>query len=125
MEQLFQNIISNAVKFNTHSQPAVTIRGRIAKHADSPEIDSLSDVAGAWYQILFEDNGIGIDEKYLDQIFIPFQRLHERHKFDGTGIGLSICQKIVERHGGKMTVKSHPGRGSIFIVTLPIDQEKI
>ena len=121
MEQLFQNLISNAIKFNILPQPTVTILGRIPEHADSPDTPSNPAFPIARYQILFEDNGIGIDEKYQEQIFIPFQRLHVRGKFDGTGIGLSICQKIVERHGGTLAVKSQPGRGSTFIVTLPMN----
>ena len=123
MGQLFQNLISNGIKFNIQPQPTVTIRGRVIGHAHGPEKGSFSDISETWFQIQFEDNGIGIDEKYLAQIFVPFQRLHERNKFDGTGIGLSICQKIVERHGGSITVKSQPGRGSTFIVTLPINSK--
>ncbi len=67
-----------------------------------------------------EDNGIGFNEKYLDRIFNVFQRLHGRSEYDGTGIGLAICRKIVERHQGSITAKSEPGRGAKFIVTLPI-----
>ena len=70
----------------------------------------------------WKDNGIGFDEKYLDRIFQPFQRLHGRSKYEGTGIGLAICRKIVERHGGTLTAKSAPGKGAAFIVTLPVKQ---
>jgi len=68
---------------------------------------------------LVEDNGIGFDEKYLDRIFAVFQRLHGKDVYQGTGIGLAICRKIVERHGGSITAKSAPGKGSTFIVMLP------
>ncbi len=74
------------------------------------------------YQILVEDNGIGFDEKYLDRIFTPFQRLHGRGAYEGTGIGLAIVRKIVDRHGGTITAKSAPGKGATFIVTLPAKQ---
>ena len=70
-----------------------------------------------------EDNGIGFDEKYLDRIFQPFQRLHGRSQYEGTGMGLAICRKIVERHGGTITAKSVPGKGATFIVTLPVKQK--
>ena len=69
-----------------------------------------------------EDNGIGFDEKYVDRIFMPFQRLHGRSAYEGTGMGLAICRKIVERHGGSITAKGKPGEGSTFIITLPVKQ---
>jgi len=70
-------------------------------------------------QICVEDNGIGFEEKYLDRIFEPFQRLHGRGTYEGTGMGLAICRKIVERHEGNITARSAPGQGTTFIVTLP------
>ena len=66
-----------------------------------------------------EDNGIGFDEKYRDRIFQIFQRLHGRNEYEGTGIGLAICRKIVERHGGTITASSSPGAGAKFLITLP------
>ena len=72
----------------------------------------------AW-RIAVEDNGIGFDEKYLDRIFTVFQRLQGRAAYEGTGIGLAICRRIVERHGGTITARSRPGQGSTFLVTLP------
>ncbi|MES0351111.1 MAG: ATP-binding protein, partial [Desulfobacteria bacterium] len=75
-------------------------------------------------KITVEDSGIGFDEKYLDRIFAVFQRLHGRGKYDGTGVGLTICQKIAERHGGSITAKSTPGQGATFIVTLPVKHKR-
>jgi signal transduction histidine kinase len=71
------------------------------------------------YEIVVEDNGIGFDEKYLDRIFNVFQRLHSRSEYEGTGMGLAICRKIVEQHNGSITAKSQLGQGAKFIVTLP------
>jgi signal transduction histidine kinase len=76
------------------------------------------------WNICVEDNGIGIDAKYHDQIFMPFKRLHGRSEHVGVGMGLSICKKIVERHRGRIAVKSEPGRGSTFIVSLPVERRE-
>ena len=115
MRRLLQNLIGNALKFHRpEAPPLVKIS---AKRLDSPE-------RGQRYQILVEDNGIGFDEKYLDRIFTPFQRLYSQGKYEGTGIGLAICRKIVERHGGSITAKSRPGQGATFIVTLPVKQTR-
>jgi len=73
-------------------------------------------------QILVKDNGIGFDMQYLDRIFKPFQRLHSRQEYEGSGMGLAICRRIVERHHGEITAISNPGEGATFIVTLPINQ---
>ncbi len=108
MARLFQNLIGNSVKYHGPENPLVRIYG---------EKDKSS------CRIFVEDNGIGFEEKYLDRIFSPFQRLHGRDEYPGTGMGLAICRKIVERHGGSITANSTPGRGSTFIVTLPIAQK--
>jgi signal transduction histidine kinase len=71
-------------------------------------------------RITVADEGIGFDRKYLDRIFQVFQRLHGRDQYEGTGVGLAICRKIVERHGGTITASSSPGKGAIFRVTLPV-----
>jgi light-regulated signal transduction histidine kinase (bacteriophytochrome) len=119
MSQLLQNLIGNALKFHRDGEPPVVkVWGRLLqKEEDEVQKDRLNL---QFCQIWVEDNGIGFNEKYLDRIFEPFQRLHERGKYEGTGMGLAICQKIVERHGGEITARSTPGQGTTFIVTLPV-----
>jgi PAS domain S-box-containing protein len=121
MRQLLQNLIVNALKFHREDQkPRVKISRRIFENKRRSLQAGSSDIC----QILVKDNGIGFDEKYLDRIFQPFQRLHSRTEYEGTGIGLSVCRRIAERHGGEISAKSQPGRGSTFIVTLPVKQIK-
>lgn len=108
MRQLFQNLISNALKFH-HDNRACAIK---VYAQDSPNQPGFC-------QLFVEDNGIGFDEKYLDRIFGMFQRLHGRKEYEGTGVGLAICRKIVERHGGTITARSKPEQGATFIITLP------
>jgi signal transduction histidine kinase len=111
MAQLLQNLIGNGLKFSKPGQPPVVkVRGELL-NGPQGGVDAC--------QIVVEDNGIGFDEKYLDRIFRVFQRLHGRTEYEGTGIGLAICRKIVERHGGSITATSTPGTGAKFIVTLP------
>ncbi len=111
MRQLLQNLIGNALKFHRAAQTPV-----VKVYSISPATDL--------YQIFVEDNGIGLEEKYLDRIFNVFQRLHSRSEYEGTGMGLAICRKIVEHHGGSITAKSVLGQGATFIITLPIKQTK-
>jgi len=107
MRQLFQNLISNGLKYHGDQKPVV----KVYNHSSSSP--------GFW-EIHVKDNGIGFDEGYLDKIFKPFQRLHGRSApYQGTGIGLAICRRIVERHGGSITAESKPGEGATFIVQLP------
>jgi len=112
MVQLFQNLIANALKFKKVGEPP-----HIKIYAER-----ASGAAGKTCDICVEDDGIGFDEKYLDKIFIPFQRLHGRDEYEGVGMGLAICKKIVEHHGGTITARSTMGKGSTFIVTLPTTQ---
>jgi signal transduction histidine kinase len=122
MRQLFQNLIGNALKFQRKGgSPVVDIR---ACMLDDQENGSDGNAHRPVCQITFEDNGIGFDEKYADRIFGVFQRLHGRDEYEGTGIGLSICKKIAERHDGKIEAKSAPGKGAAFIITLPMRQSK-
>ena len=122
MRQLFQNLIANALKFaKSDSHPVVEVRGEIFEG----EVPSVGrSTAEQLVRISVTDNGIGFDEKYLDRIFTPFQRLHGRNEYEGTGIGLAVCRKIVERHGGSLTAKSIPGKGSTFTITLPVVQKE-
>ena len=121
MGQLLQNLIGNGLKFHREGvPPVVKISGQII--SDREEKISEKFFAGKVCQLCIEDNGIGFDEKYADRIFGVFQRLHSRDMFKGTGIGLSICKKIVDRHSGSIKAKSVPGKGSTFIVTLPVKQ---
>jgi PAS domain S-box-containing protein len=104
LAQIFQNLIANAIKF----------------HGDeSPRIEITAKTNGAECIFLVADNGIGIDVDHFDRIFTIFQRLHERGTYEGIGLGLAIVKKLVERHGGAITVESEPGRGATFIFTLP------
>ncbi len=109
MQQLFQNLVGNALKF---SKPSVAPKVKI--HCEKKENQCV---------FMVQDNGIGFEEKYLDRIFTIFQRLHGRHEYEGTGIGLAVCKKIVERHGGSITAKSNFGEGSTFVVSLPLTQQ--
>lgn len=114
MRQLFQNLIGNALKFHeAGSTPLVTITSQLEHgvHATYPR-----------YTIAVADNGIGFDEKYIDRIFQPFQRLHGAQRYEGTGMGLAICRRIVERHGGAISATSQPGLGATFTVSLPAIQ---
>ena len=115
--QLFQNLIGNALKFaRDNVAPHVAISARLLPAA-KPNQPSM-------YELTVADNGIGFDEKYLDRIFTPFQRLHERGKYEGTGMGLAICRRIVEQHHGSITATSIRNQGSTFIIHLPAAQQK-
>jgi signal transduction histidine kinase len=122
MRQLFQNLIGNAIKFRKIEEPLkVEIKSKPLQIIENNGQPKGMDV----YQITIADNGIGFEQKYTDRIFRVFQRLHSRSDYDGTGIGLSVCTKIAERHGGSITAESIPGQGATFIVTLPIQQSEI
>lgn len=110
LRQLFQNLISNALKY--HRLEIKTI------------VKVYGEESSGTAHIFVEDNGIGFDEKYLEKIFQPFQRLHGKIEYSGTGIGLAICRKIVDRHKGTITAKSTPGKGSTFVVSLPVNGTK-
>lgn len=118
IRRLFQNLLSNALKFRASESPVIKVQAqRLGEGAGPRATDPGSDEL---YWISVEDNGIGFDEKYLDRIFMPFERLHSGNSpYEGTGMGLAVCRKIVERHGGTITARSAPGKGATFIVVLP------
>jgi PAS domain S-box-containing protein len=110
MHQLLQNMISNALKF---SRPGVPPLVKI----------TCKYIEGNQVEISISDNGIGFEKESLERILQPFQRLHPKNEYQGSGIGLTICQKILERHGGMITASSTPGQGATFTITLPLEQE--
>lgn len=119
MRQLFQNLIGNALKFSRPDEPpVVTVSSRPLNGKDS--LSSMGLDSKEALEITVQDNGIGFDAKYADRIFGTFQRLHGRGEYEGTGIGLSVCRKIVERHGGMIQAESEPNSGATFIITLPL-----
>ena len=103
--QLFQNLVGNAIKYRSHRVPVV-------------QVGALRQ--GDNWVFSVQDNGIGIAEEHYPRIFQIFQRLHAQKEYSGTGIGLAICQRIVDRHGGSLWVKSEPGRGSTFYFSIPV-----
>ena len=118
MRQLLQNLIANGLKFHRPGEPPnVSVQGRLVGH-NGPGSAACS------CELTVQDQGIGFDVKYLDRIFEVFQRLHGRQEYEGTGMGLAICRKIVERHGGSITADSEPGKGATFRVTLPVRHAK-
>jgi signal transduction histidine kinase len=109
MGQLFQNLIGNAIKFRGEEPPRIHISVR---QEDTQDVFSV------------RDNGIGIESESTDRIFQMFQRLHGRGEYPGTGIGLAVCKRIVERHGGRIWVESEVGKGSTFFFTIPRENDK-
>jgi signal transduction histidine kinase len=122
LRQLFQNLVSNALKFNHSTVPVVNIWGETYTEKDVKENEwgkGFNLKYDTYYCIFINDNGIGFESEYLNQIFVIFQRLHGRSEYEGTGIGLAICKRIVENHEGFITAESIPGQGATFIVGLP------
>ena len=118
LTQVFQNLIANAIKFCQNQQPRIHIG--VAKGDTNLDGESLNVIPSADEWLFWvHDNGIGLESQYAERIFIIFQRLHGRDKYPGTGIGLAICKKIIERHGGRIWVESKPGQGSTFYFTIP------
>ena len=123
MRQLLQNLVGNALKFaRPEAPPLVRIYAEADMDANPGTRPQNGSPDGRRFRLCVADNGIGFDEKYLDRIFTVFQRLHERGVYEGTGIGLAICRKIVERHGGSITARSRAGEGATFIASLPYQQ---
>ncbi len=116
MRQLFQNLISNSIKFASPGiYPAIQIS---SEFVDTDHTDLPSGVSRI-HKIMISDNGIGFDQKFAEDIFVVFKRLHSYHQIEGTGIGLSICKKIVELHHGEIRAESTSGKGSTFVISLP------
>ncbi len=105
LEQVFANLIGNAIKYRRPEAP--------------PQIRVSAERRDGWWEFAVADNGIGIESEYFDRIFEMFRRLHTHDQYEGTGIGLAVVKRIVERHGGTIRVESTPGEGSTFFFTLP------
>ena len=121
LRQVFQNLIGNALKFSGKTDiPQIKITSELIK---TKEFDAIPDTNGKYCRIIIADNGIGFDEIYLDRIFVIFQSLNDRSVYEGTGIGLAISKKIMEKHNGLITAKSELGKGASFILILPLQQE--
>lgn len=122
MQQLFYNLVSNGIKFRKKDvAPVVTISTERINNSDNTGEESYLN-GQPYYRITVTDNGIGFDEKYADEIFVVFKRLHSYHEFEGTGVGLSLCKKIVEKHDGIITASSKLQEGSSFVIDLPDKQ---
>jgi signal transduction histidine kinase len=121
MRQLLQNLIANALKFRrSEESPVVKIEGRFVDNREGRRPGKSP--GNETCRMTIEDNGIGFDERHQERIFGIFQRLHSRDVYEGTGIGLALCRKIAEHHGGRITARSTPGKGSTFEVLLPAVQ---
>ena len=134
MGQLFQNLLSNALKFKKDDvRPKIQVRAAILSAGESETHSLLAGYAvlgdpNFWRnekfcKIYIEDNGIGFDNAYKERIFNIFQRLHSKSMFQGTGIGLAICKKIVDNHHGYIRAEGNEGKGATFIITLPLSQK--
>ena len=120
IRQLFQNLIGNALKFHIPDlPPEITISGDVFK----PRAGSGFDPSKSYCKIIVRDKGIGFEQRNAERIFNPLQRLHPRSAYSGTGIGLAICRKIVDRHGGVIAAKSSPGKGTVFAIMLPQSEQ--
>ncbi|MBL7160991.1 MAG: hypothetical protein ISS57_00180 [Anaerolineales bacterium] len=117
IHQLLGHLIINSLKFcQEELPPVVKLRGSLVGQ------DGI--LSNEMCQIIVEDNGIGFEQLFSERIFKPFQRLHRRGEYDGSGMGLSICRRIVEHHGGSITATSVPGQGTTLTITLPVRQSK-
>ena len=119
-----QNLISNAIKFRAAGPPQIHVSATPAAELQpSEQRPHFRDQRLSMWRFSVRDNGIGIDPQQFERIFMVFQRLHTRDEYPGTGIGLAVCKKIVERHGGHIWAESEPGKGATFYFTLPAGEE--
>lgn len=119
MRQLLQNLIGNALKFQpANGKPQIQIQAQTVRKPFNGEAAGGSEQELC--ELTIKDNGIGFDEKYSEKIFAMFQRLHGRNEYEGTGVGLAVCRRIADRHGGTISAKGKPGEGATFTVTLPL-----
>jgi signal transduction histidine kinase len=119
MQQLFYNLINNAIKFRKKDVSPVIIIHTEKMGPEEISRYTKNSHSNHYYKITVTDNGIGFDDKHADEIFVVFKRLHSYHEFEGTGVGLSICKKIVEKHNGFIIAESEPDKGSTFTIGLP------
>jgi light-regulated signal transduction histidine kinase (bacteriophytochrome) len=125
MQQLFYNLISNAIKFKRKDrQSVVNISAEKINAVDYKNPEKYTNGI-SYYKIAVSDNGIGFDAKYAEEIFMVFKRLHSYHEFEGTGVGLSICKKIIDKHNGYLTAFGDLNQGATFVIELPEMQEKV
>jgi light-regulated signal transduction histidine kinase (bacteriophytochrome) len=118
MYPLFSNLISNALKYSKNQEPVqINIWSEICV---TDKKNERPDLNNKYCRISIQDNGIGFEQKYAEQVFEMFKRLHAKKEYDGSGIGLTLCKKIVEQHNGFIAVRSEVGSGSTFMVTLPV-----
>jgi light-regulated signal transduction histidine kinase (bacteriophytochrome) len=118
--QVFMNLIANSLKFHSlDARPIIAVTSEI--NVASPVVDDIR----SWCCLRFSDQGIGFEAQYAERVFSLFQRLHGRNEYSGTGIGLALCRKIIERHGGTITAQSEPREGAIFTIYLPMTQTLI
>jgi PAS domain S-box-containing protein len=132
MRQLLQNVISNALKFHApDATPVIKVEARVVTRdevkddAGMPKPPPTANADDKFCILTIKDNGIGFEEQYLEKIFVVFQRLHGRCEYEGTGVGLAVCRRITDRHGGLITAQSKLGEGATFIIILPIKQPKV
>jgi signal transduction histidine kinase len=119
MRQLIQNLVQNAMKFRKEDVPPhVEISARIEEQDGIEARIGNGEIC----ELTVSDNGVGFDQKYADRIFGVFERLHRRGEYAGTGMGLAICRKIVDRHGGTIQAQSEPGEGTTFTIRVPVHQ---
>jgi signal transduction histidine kinase len=118
LNQLFLNLFSNALKFSAGA-PVITITSRLLQDAEIKQNEHLHE-REKYVEIVFADNGIGFEQQYADQIFTIFQRLHDKKSYEGTGIGLALCKKIVENHHGYISARSELGKGAAFYMYFPL-----